>query len=482
MGPSSRSALSAGITIHRLALDAESALASRGPNAFSSLEALLEGPTADVVVLAGPKAAVTDALLTLRRHPDYWERLLVLAGSADQRGEALADGPAGADPAGIEQRWQHWQQRRQRLGAFSEGGDPFKRLDRWLWLRPEAWVQPVRDATQRGHYSYPLLEALLEDTACDGLALLEQQWRLGHYERGPLLDRLRQCRQCRSSHLNYIDVCSRCRSHEIERQPCLHCFTCGHVDRQQHFRQNGVLRCPNCLTQLRHIGSDYDRPLENHHCQSCEHLFIDAAVEARCLSCGHRQEPDELRIREVRAFRLSESGRMRCRSGGHHSIDSAFPYGKDRRILDRPRFLDLLNWQLSIQRDAKQTSSASAGSTALLALKLIPPGDATEDSSAEQNTTELFDTWFEALIESLPESHRVFRQNHDLLWLLIPAGQASDLSNLHQGLETQLQSLQTRALQPLHWQSKACLLNQAIAPADDAELLQAGMLGAMTEG
>nr|WP_309294963.1 hypothetical protein [Aeromonas caviae] len=28
-----------------------------------------------------------------------------------------------------------------------------------------------------------------------------------------------------------------------------------------------MLLCPNCFSRLRHIGSDYDRPLENYRCR-----------------------------------------------------------------------------------------------------------------------------------------------------------------------------------------------------------------------
>ena len=39
--------------------------------------------------------------------------------------------------------------------------------------------------------------------------------------------------------------------------------------RRRTFLSSGALACPKCTTRLRHIGADYDRPLENHTCNVC---------------------------------------------------------------------------------------------------------------------------------------------------------------------------------------------------------------------
>ncbi|MCK5818845.1 MAG: hypothetical protein KAH18_06250 [Psychromonas sp.] len=37
-----------------------------------------------------------------------------------------------------------------------------------------------------------------------------------------------------------------------------------------------MLECLYCLQRLCHIGVDYDRPIENQHCNICDTIFIKA--------------------------------------------------------------------------------------------------------------------------------------------------------------------------------------------------------------
>lgn len=184
--------------------------------------------------------------------------------------------------------------------------------------------------------------------------MVQQDW----LEAGVLVDRVRLCSDCGSGRLNYIDVCAECHALDISRQPSLHCFTCGHVGPQESFIKDAVLLCPNCLNRLRHIGSDYDRPMENYRCRSCQAFFVDAEVQARCLDCGLSHTPDKLRVREVRDFRLAEAGRFRCRQ--EFSERSSRHFGR-LNLLGGKDFFDLLNWQIQIVRRYSQPAFSVIG-------------------------------------------------------------------------------------------------------------------------
>lgn len=464
-------------TISWLALETGHPGAAYATHLVTCVETLLEGEPADVVIVDGPAGTACEAIRTLRRHPIYADRLLLLARDGDELAEALADGHAPTEGSQVEQRWQHWQRRWEQLPAASKHGDPLWRIDRWLLLRPEAWIQPIRNPSDRNHYSYPLLDVLLQQPVADQLTLLEKQWLSGHYERGPLVDRIRSCQECNSSHLNYVDVCSQCRSLEIARQPCLHCFTCGHVNRQQQFRHEDGLRCPNCLTNLRHIGTDYDRPLENYQCQSCHNLFIDAAVEARCLNCGHRHETDELRIREIRPFRLSETARMERWNSQNSSALITQRQSKDSRLLTRDQFADIVNWQLSIHNSSTYAAAYTTLRPALLAIRLIEQADGQSGAhSADQ-----IDRWMESLVAALATSERAMRERDDLIWVLKPHCRPNDIYLFHEYLEKHLQAVHSHDQRPLAIQINGCLLNQNTGMNEDAELLQARLLGEMSE-
>ena len=130
------------------------------------------------------------------------------------------------------------------------------------------------------------METIAGQSSLSSHSWLQQKQQENLLEAGELLDRLRQCPSCSSSRLNYVDVCPECHALDIVREPSLHCFVCGHVGPQQAFLKGDALVCPNCLSQLRHIGSDYDRPLENYRCRSCGAFFVDAEVDVRCIDCG----------------------------------------------------------------------------------------------------------------------------------------------------------------------------------------------------
>ena len=463
---------------HRSGAEPALELLRCNPSLNGALAALIDQlpsqPTA-VVVLEGAVEAMAPALLDLRRSRAGGERLILLTEPGEALAEALADGPLPADPAALEQRWQRWLRALRQLPPAAADADAATRVGRWLWLRPEAWIQPVQDLGDGRLYRYPLLEALLDDPQLDGVRWLERWQAAGLLEAGPLLDRIRRCRHCHTSQLNYVDLCPQCHSLEIQRESCLHCFVCGHIGAQASFLGGERLRCPNCQTQLRHIGTDYDRPLENLHCRGCGALVLEASVEARCLRCGQAHDPGELPVREFRPYRLSSGGRLGLRHGhglaagisaehgpGHGA--AAGPAGSI--LLSAPLFREALAWQISINR---QGGSLGAG---LLALQLhAPSGTALAD-------WERIDGLIERLLSRLPRSDRLLQARDDLFWLLRPRSNRSDLRELQADLQRWLQPGEGDE-PPLRLQIATCLLPDDLRNDEGPELLQARLLSGL---
>ncbi len=172
-----------------------------------------------------------------------------------------------------------------RLATFNRGRHPERLEERvmaWLWTRPHASITAQRDTSLADVYGYPLLEVFAGDEPVNQTLWLRLMSEQGLLVSGELIDRIRLCTKCNSARLNYVDVCPECRDLDIAKEPALHCFTCGHVAPQDEFLKDGLMLCPNCLTRLRHIGSDYDRPMENLSCRACNVSFIDSLVHARC--------------------------------------------------------------------------------------------------------------------------------------------------------------------------------------------------------
>lgn len=231
-----------------------------------------------------------------------------------------------------------WQNLRSRLESVPQVAslDP---LIGWLGIDRSRRLTAMKSLELSSIYTYPLIEAFYPDIYSTYRYVLSEKAR-DILENEQLLDRIRVCPHCNSGHLNYVEVCPQCSSIDIELQSSLHCFTCGHVGRQQSFQRRGKLECPKCLTQLRHIGVDYDRPLENHVCNQCLNLFVEAATMSQCLSCDEKMKVDELVVRKLYRYRLGEAGEYIFR----HGKPSKAPDLSIKGEVEISFFLNLLAW------------------------------------------------------------------------------------------------------------------------------------------
>ena len=177
----------------------------------------------------------------------------------------------------------------------------------WLGINRQRRIRPVKQLNSLTIYRYPIIEALYPELYSSYRFIVTETKR-EMLEAERLVDRIRVCKQCNGGHLNYVEVCPNCKSIDIDVQTSLHCFTCGHVGDQQSFLRKGKLECPKCITQLRHIGVDYDRPLETHICHKCSHLFVEADTISHCLNCDTQTDIAELIVQKIHQLKLGQLG------------------------------------------------------------------------------------------------------------------------------------------------------------------------------
>ena len=187
------------------------------------------------------------------------------------------------------------------------------RLLTWLWVY-QTDLTPINKPSDPSLYEHPLLTAW-NIPVQDSFPWLSRLRKKGWLSSNGLHNRIRLCSHCYSGHLNYVDVCPQCQHLDIELRASLHCFNCGHVGNQDSFRKAPGLCCPNCLQALRHIGVDYDRPIENQYCNSCHALFTEALVEAQCLDCNTHASVDSLKVRNIHHYGISSTGKRLVRQG-----------------------------------------------------------------------------------------------------------------------------------------------------------------------
>jgi GGDEF domain-containing protein len=374
-------------------------------------DALTRDPDAfDGVLIGGhdPKA-VEEAALRLRASAPLSASPVVLLQEPGERAlSLLADGVA-RDGAAAAALMAPVQARLKSLppDILSQGQN--FRLLAYLFCRPETVLTPLRRWDSQPIYAYPAAEMLADaDTNVDQwLANLVER---GYLEPAALVDRLRLCPACGGMHHNFVDVCPICKSIDILQKPFLHCFTCGNVGPEEEFLSGGALTCPKCATRLRHIGADYDRPLENQSCNGCRQSFIDAEVLARCMHCGAENPPERLVPRPVYSFRLAERGRTAARTGNLEDIYALF----DHLNYVRPQFfIDLVDWLLAVCRRHSDERFS------LLGIRLSNVVELSANIGRHR-TAELVDEFATRLRETVRKTDLTTRMDQRTLWILLP--------------------------------------------------------------
>lgn len=374
----------------------------------------LEGVTG--LWLDAASEVLAEQLPALRRHPAAAHLPVFTRAAPPLAVAALADGRAD-DAASAARLAADWSPSPLLLGGPAP--QPAVRLARYLYLRPGAGLHPLRDWRHPATYRYPLVEAFADDG--DAAALLRTLSAAGWLAPLRLLDRLRRCARCHSTHLNYVDVCPHCRSLEIVETRFLHCFTCAHVAPEVRFQRDDQLVCPHCLTRLRHIGADYNRPMEQQHCLACDHMFLEPLVVVRCLGCDHEDTPERLPVLAVHDYGLSDRGHQGARNGELQAPVNALARPHQ---LDAATFAGLLDWQLALAH-----RGAPGAGFALVGLHLTVPA-ALAHRLGTVALAQMLEAFALRLAALARDTDLVARPADLRFWLLLPGAGAAGVAAL----------------------------------------------------
>lgn len=298
-----------------------------------------------------------EMLWQLRGNLEHYADICFVQGAIKPEDENLSDGDL-PDQVALSNILAEAQQLK---GMFKNVQDSLQTHEQWLMqfllMRPGHIIKPWHDWSHARRYRYSLLEAFA-GTTLDTAAWLNRLVSQGILQRIELIDRQRECAFCKSAQLSFIDVCPNCSSIDIDKQTSLHCFSCGNVAPQDDFMSNGVLLCPNCSTRLRHIGADYDRPLENFRCNSCAHFFIEGEVVCRCAICQKSMPPSDLLLNSIHSWKLSDHGRMAAIHGQANDLFEVFDH---LNYVPYELFTHDLNWLLIQAERYKATNFSVLG-------------------------------------------------------------------------------------------------------------------------
>lgn len=124
-------------------------------------------------------------------------------------------------------------------------------------------------------------------------------------------DRIYLCTNCQTGIMSYREVCPKCNSANSKAEDLVHHFSCAYVGPISDFKNaiDDELNCPKCNKYLNHIGVDYDKPSLLHTCNKCAHKYQDYHVKAKCITCHHDNDVENLLPRTIKNFYLTKKGR-----------------------------------------------------------------------------------------------------------------------------------------------------------------------------
>lgn len=265
----------------------------------------------DIANKAGPGAF----LQHVRRQPDLCLKPIFLSASLGDVLDALADGIVAEYGQAVTRAESIFTKLEALEYDFQEVlKNPLFRILLFIYSRNRV-ISPVKNWALPSLYIYPIIESLIGSSEHAEQWLDTQTQRL-LLEKDVLVDRVRCCPHCHLAKPNYIDVCCNCRSIHIHQDAFLHCFTCGTVQPEKDFYTTaGTLACPQCKERLRHIGTDYDRPLENYRCQDCQSTFSEPLIVAVCPRCDTVSDTEDLAVKSYTGYTLTAKGVTAAQTG-----------------------------------------------------------------------------------------------------------------------------------------------------------------------
>ena len=434
---------------------------------FDNIDALLAASDRpDAIVLQPADVAQQRAWITaLRRDARIALQPVFSPVLAESAVAALLDGVPPDSPEQLRREIELITMRTAALPA-REYPDDDARLLAYLYTRPERLIEPIADWRQARLYAYPLLEVVdrTGDRSADWADSLK---RRGLIERVRLVDRVRQCGSCSSSHLNYVDECPACAHLDIGETIFLHCYTCGQVAPQNAFLTTDGLSCNKCLVRLRHIGVDYDRALETYCCHGCSARFSEPQVVARCMDCGRKQNTTDLAERQIESYRLSEKGERMARTGDVGDLLSLI----DNSNCAHPALFEhTLDWLLNLRLRHPEL---------LFGVICIQLANLREliDAGSRSRAVQLVDGFAERLRQLVRSTDLLMRSDERHCWLLLPQTEANGVRTLAERI-TALPALSGKPGEPLLKIALQLVVSGELGrEARTAQMLMTEMLG-----
>ena len=382
------------------------------------------------IILGSDLNYISLILSKLRRNNEAFESLCFVTGPVFPIDNNLIDGQL-PQPSQLQEEIRRFQDLSSAYKNSERYEPHLRRLIKYLWLRSNLIIQPIRDRKAPRLYRYPLLEVISQDKF-DSFEWLKTLAPSRLLEPAELADRRRECLHCSSYHLGFIDV------------------------------------CPKCNSELRHNGSNDDRLIEDYFCLSCNQTFATSYVTVRCLICKKTMKTDDLISTQVHNWKLSNRGMIIAMRG--ESIENS-PGFNHLNYIPKELFIHNVDWLIALSRRYQNATFSLFGINFSNLAELI-------NTSGYTKSLCMVESLAQRLRNIIRPADLSTRTSEDMLWLLMPHTNELGLDGFHKRIVSDIQLLQEEEENEYKLDCKFIrIVSTQISETEPAELLLARLYG-----
>lgn len=208
-------------------------------------------------------------------------------------------------------------------------------------------LRPVKDKSKKTYYSYPLISIFAIDDEFDYYEWIKELKDRDILTVKRFVKSYFCCSNCSSAHGLFSERCPECHSEDVLLADFLHCYTCGNIAPEAEFiTTDDELVCKQCKTKLKHIGHDYDRPLESYSCRSCDSVFMEPEVITECVDCGTITLTEDMHKQKVSEYELTDKAKNYIRM---NLLEYSLSIFDDINYIATEFYYTLVDWAYSMQ-------------------------------------------------------------------------------------------------------------------------------------
>lgn len=310
------------------------------------------------------------------------------------------------------------------------------KLIRYLYSRSIEVLVPVSTRDSLIGYSFPfLMENLDFNHHAHALDILEEAEKHDIFS-GSFVDVVYLCNSCSNSYLNIRESCPKCGSANLESKELIHHFSCAYVGPEEEFKTGdaeNALVCPKCSHKLKHIGVDYDKPSSLFNCKSCDNLFQNPLLKAKCNHCGADNHVEHLERRVIKEYTMTAHGK---------ELAQGNVYFKKRQMQEEPSTgleQNTVYFQRVVRSEINRKSKAEFESS--LGMMILLNIEKLYEQVGQKGKRKLMAELFDLVSKTLSASDEVTFKDFETLLILFPEHSLSTAGKKLEALEKRIQEL-----------------------------------------